>query len=313
MPPSRSPGRRSARRFVSLGGTRVRVHLSNAEGTGPLHVGGAHVAIRRQGASILRESDRALTFGGTAEVTIAPGASAVSDPVTLAVASSSTLAVSLYLREAVAATTEHGLGETTYVSDVGDRTAAATFEGAKGVNSWYFVTGIDVDGGPDARAIVALGDSLTDGFGSTDDAHHRWTDFLADRLNASERTAPRAVVNAGISGNCLLRTLVGRSALDRLDGDVLDRAGAAWVIVLEGTNDIGATPGPGQSQPTVNQIVAGYQQIIRRGHARGLKVLGATLPPSKEWPSPGSPRHRQGRRNARRSIAGSARAGLTTA
>jgi lysophospholipase L1-like esterase len=263
------------------------VRLSNAEGTTALHVGSAHLAVHGKGPSIVSGSDRRLTFGGSPDVVIPPGALAVSDPVPLSVPASSDLSVSLYLPDSVVATTEHSLGQTTYISSSGDFSGADTLDSPKTTDSWYFLAGIEVEGSSNAHAIVALGDSITDGMKSTMDANHRWPDFLAERLNATRRASPRAVVNEGISGNCVLRELVGASALVRLDRDVLAQPGVKYLIVLEGTNDIGATVTAPEQAATVDQIIAGYRQIILRAHARGLKVFGGTLPPFEGMSFPG--------------------------
>ena len=264
---------------VTLGGSRVRVRLSNAEGPTAVHVGSAHLAVHGTGASIAPGSDHALTFGGLPDVTIPPGALLVSDPVDLSVPSSGDLAVSLYLPDSPAALTEHSLGQTTYVSSRGDFTGAGPFPIAKTTDAWYFLSGVEVDGPPGARAVVALGDSLTDGHNSTKDANHRWPSFLAERSSVRPRGAPLAVIDEGISGNCVLRDLVGASALARLDRDVLALPGVEYVIVLEGTNDIGATVTPPEHQASADEIIAGHRQIILRAHARGLKVFGGTLAP----------------------------------
>jgi lysophospholipase L1-like esterase len=266
---------------LSLAGARVRVHLSNAFGAAPLTIGAAHVAAHARGSAITPGSDRVLTFRGEGATTIPMGGEAISDPVAFALPAPDELAVSLYLPGAVRATTMHDTAErTTYVSTAGDVTGAASVSGGKTTASWYFVTGVDVEAPADARTIVALGDSITDGMGSSVDADHRWPDFLAERLRGSAGPR-RAVVNEGISGNCVLRELVGPSALDRLDRDVLAQPGAGYVVVLEGANDILAT------DATVDQIAAGLRALAVRARARGLKVLGGTIPPFEGAPFAG--------------------------
>ena len=280
---------------VSIGGARVRVRLSNAYGTLPLHIGAAHVATRGSGSSIVAGSDRALTFGGAGSVIIPPGALVESDPVALTVAAANDLAISLYLPGAQRATTEHSFAlQTTYVSAAGDFTSAQTFTAKSTTHAWYFLSGVEVEGAADAHAIVALGDSITDGAQSTLDANHRWTDFLAARLNAGRR-APRAVVNQGIAGNCLLRDLVGASMLARLDSDVLARPGVKFVIVLAGVNDLGVPVAAPDLAPTAEQIIAGQRQIIERAHELGLTVIGGTLTPveGSDLHSPAGERARQ--------------------
>jgi lysophospholipase L1-like esterase len=266
---------------TSLGGERVRVRFSNAYGTSALVIGSAHVAISTGGASISKKTDRILKFNGLPTIVIPAGALAVSDPVKLEVEAFDNLAVSLYLPENVAATTQHSVGhQTNYISTPGDFTGAATFA-ATTTQSFYFLTGVEVSASKRTRAIVTLGDSITDGFGSTPDTNQRWPNLLAERLQAEPGKSPLAVLNAGISGNRVLHDLVGTNALARLDRDVLVQTGVKYVIVVEGNNDFGI-PGlignPAQDV-TAEQLIQGHRQIIDRAHALGLRIYGGTLNP----------------------------------
>jgi lysophospholipase L1-like esterase len=267
---------------TSLGGKRVRVRLSNAYGTNSLVIGSAHVAVSAGGASISLKTDRTLKFNGSPTITVPAGALAVSDSVELDVEAFDNLAVSLYLPENVAATTQHSVGQqTNYISTPGDFTGATTFT-ATTTQAYYFLTGVEVGTSRRARAIVTLGDSIVDGFGSTPDTNQRWTNLLAERLQSNPGTSRRlSVLNAGISGNRVLHDLVGTSALARLDRDVLVQTGVKYVIVLEGNNDFGI-PGlihnPAE-EVTAEQIIQGHRQIIDRAHALGLRIYGATLNP----------------------------------
>jgi lysophospholipase L1-like esterase len=266
---------------TSLGGRHVRVRLSNAYGTNSLVIGSAHVAFSSGGASISLKTDRTLTFNGSPTITVPAGALAVSDSVELEVEAFDNLAVSLYLPENVAATTQHSVGQqTNYISTPGDFTGATTFT-ATTTHAYYFLTGVEVSTSGRPRAIVMLGDSVTDGFGSTPDTNQRWTDLLAERLRSNPGSSRLSVLNAGISGNRMLHDLVGTSALARLDRDVLVQTGVKYVIVLEGNNDFGI-PGlihnPAEDV-TAAQIIQGYRQIIDRAHALGLRIYGATLNP----------------------------------
>jgi len=174
---------------TSLGGDRVRVRLSNAYGASALVIGSAHVAISTGGASISRRTDRILTFNGSPTITIPAGALAVSDPAQLNVEAFDNLAISLYLPEDVAATTQHSVGQqTNYISTPGDFTGAITFA-ATTTQSFYFLTAVEVAASRRARAIVTLGDSLTDGFGSTPDTNQRWPNLLAERLQSNWGTS----------------------------------------------------------------------------------------------------------------------------
>ncbi len=264
---------------VSIGGKRVRVRLSNANGAGPLVISSAHVALRSTGAAIAAGSDRALTFNGSPSMAIPPGALAVSDPVNLQVPDLGDLAVSLYVAGNQVAATEHTAGlQTTYVSAAGDFSGADNLPTTTTTQSVYFLTGIEVDAARSTRAIVTLGDSITDGYQSTVDANKRWPNRLAERLTAQKGGSKVAVLNAGITGNRVLHDKDGSNALARLDRDVLVQSGARYLIVLLGINDIGF---PGAVTP--DQIIAGHRQIIDRARALGLKVYGGTLTPFQAY------------------------------
>jgi len=270
---------------VSIGGSRVRIVLSNEYGTRPLTIGAAHVALAGSGSSIVAGSDRPLTFGGRASFTIPPGAPAVSDPVDLTVAPLSNLAISLFLPEITPLTTFHWEGVQTAYIAAGDKTAESEIKGAETTKARVLLSEIHVDAPSDARAIVTFGDSITDGADSTPDANHRWPDFLAERLQQAGNTHV-AVLNEGISGARVLRDRMGDNALARFDRDVLDRAHADTVVLMMGINDIG-WPGTilvpkGEAAPSADDIIFGYRQLITRAHAHGMRIIGATLTPFED-------------------------------
>jgi lysophospholipase L1-like esterase len=189
------------------------------------------------------------------------------------------LAVSIYIPGKVLAVTEHSLGlQTTYISAAGDFTGADSLPTATTTESFYFLTGVEVDAARTSGAIITLGDSITDGVHSTADANKRWPNRLAERLQAQRGGRKLAVLNAGISGNRILHDTKGTNTLARLDRDVLVQSGARYLIVLEGINDIGY---PGYT--TADEIIDGHRQIVERAHAMGLKVYGATLTPFKAY------------------------------
>jgi lysophospholipase L1-like esterase len=265
---------------VSLGGQRVRVVFSNAFGTAPLEIGAAHVALRETGPAIAAGSARALTFAGRPSAAIPPGAVLVSDPVDLAVPALADLAVDLYLPGDIEAsaspfTTHLGAQQTSYVSTSGNQSGVPELPVQSTTASWYFLARVEVAAGPRAGAVVAFGDSITDGTRSTPDTNRRWPDFLAQRLAAAKLEI--SVLNQGIAGNRVLGDGAGVSALARFDRDVLVQTGATHVIVLESINDIGlARENP---TPSAADLIAGQRQLIERAHARGLKIYGATLTP----------------------------------
>ena len=265
---------------ISLGGDQVRVRLSNDYGAAPLTIGAAHVAISTVGAGIAQGSDRALTFNGHPSVTIPPYAHVISDPADLKVAALSNLAVSLYVPGSSGSATEHYFAlQSAYIA-ARDVTGAPDLPGAAIVSKRAFLTGIDVSARR-ARVIVTLGDSITDGFGSSIGANRRWPDRLAERLNAKRGSTPAAVVNAGIGGNRLLHDVFGPNAVSRLDRDVLSLPKVTHLVVMLGINDFGF-PG-GRNLPaeevSADDVITAYRQIISRAHAHGIKVIGATLLP----------------------------------
>lgn len=270
---------------LSAGGTALRVHLSNAFGTQPLHVTSAHIArpLSPASAKIDPATDKALTFSGSADVTIPAGAEYISDPVTIAVPQLSDLAVTLHFDAPPAVETGHpGSRATSYLVH-GDAVSAADLTDAKKTDHWYQLSGVDV-AVPTGSAVVTLGDSITDGHGATTNGNDRWPDVLAQRLQASPDMRNTGVLNQGIGGNHLLTDGLGPNALARFDRDVLGQPGVHTVIVLEGVNDLGGLTRTGevsedQHALLVKRILGAYEQIIARAHAHGIKVIGATILP----------------------------------
>ena len=263
--------------FTSVGGDRVQVRLTNSFGAQPLTVGSASVAIAQVGAQAESGTLRALTFGGEPGITIPAGAEALSDPVNMAVEPLQDLLVSVFVPGASGPATNHfDAQQDNFISTPGDFTKSTSPAPYTTVNTCsYFVDGVSVRPSEHVKgAVVALGDSITDGTFSTVNANRRWPNDLARRLDA--RHGPTlSVVDEGIAGNQVLRDagIAGVNALARLDRDVLEQPGARDVILLEGVNDIGA------SHATADQLIQAYEQIIAQVHARGLRIFGATLTP----------------------------------
>jgi lysophospholipase L1-like esterase len=273
---------------ISVGGPRVRVRLSTFGASG-LVIGAAHIALRgATAASIVLASDRTLTFGGAPSITIPPGALVVSDPVDLNVPELSDLAVSIFLPGNTGPATWHFEGrQTSFISLPGDFTASAVMPVSPTTLARFWLAGVDVVASKRTGAIVALGESITDGSQSTVDANARWTDQLARRLLAQPGNRAMGVLNEGIAGGRLLNDSLGPNALARFDRDVLSQTGVTHVIVQLGDNDI-FTVNPAQ-EVTVEQIIQGHKQLIQRAHAKGLKILGCTLTPVEGFLLPGTP------------------------
>ena len=268
---------------VSLGGGRIRVHFSNTFGSAPLVIGTAHVGLHAKDSAITPGSDRALTFSGRPGFTVPPGAMAISDPVDLTVPALGELAVSVFVPGVTAPPTFHALAlHTTYISKQGDATTQASFTDPATTQASYWISSVDVMAPADAAAIIAFGDSITDGARSTPETDSSWPSRLARRLAGNRDTAHLAILNQGIAGNRVLRDTVGPNALARFDADVLAHPGVKWLIVLEGINDIGRGTGPNANPAdavTTEELIAAHRQMIERAHLRGIKVMGATLTP----------------------------------
>lgn len=271
---------------LSAGGQAIRVRVSNAFGTSPLHVIALHVARPLSIASsrIDPNSDRIVSFDERPDVLIPPGADYISDPLDYAVRTASNLAVTLQIEAVPGQETGHPGSHTTSYVATGVAASAPELSAAKPVEHWYFLSGVEVSAAAGAAAIVALGDSITDGHGATTNVNDRWTDDLAARLQGSYGTRHLSLVNEGIGGNRLLADGLGPGALARFDRDVLAQARVRYLIVLEGINDIGmltrSAPATGaQHEELVRRMIGAYAQIVERAHAHGIRVYGGTLLP----------------------------------
>jgi lysophospholipase L1-like esterase len=276
---------------VSVGGQRLRIRFTNEYGTKPLVIGAAVVALSDEKGNIQPGTGRHILFSGQAGVSIPAAAPFLSDPVDLPVKSLSSLSISLYVPEETGQCTCHQTGvQNAFVSASGEFTDKA-FTPAQTLQIRAFISGVEVESGKATRAVVVLGDSISDGVGATLDANHRWPDLLANRLDAKQANT-RGVVNMGISGNRVLGDGAGQSALARFDRDVLSTPGVKAVIIFEGVNDLGLSYGNPQGpmaelfksmdsavKVTAESMIAGYRQLIARAHVKGLKVLGATITP----------------------------------
>ncbi|MEQ4305148.1 SGNH/GDSL hydrolase family protein [Plantactinospora sp. B6F1] len=271
---------------VSVGGSRIRLRLSNAFGGAPLPITAATVALPedgRAGVSAIRPgSARPVTFSGRGSVSVPVGAQIVSDPVDLAVPARANLTVTLYLAQGQASEriTSHPGSRTTSYLLRGNHVAESTLPGATPVDHWYLLSGLEVPARPATGVAVLLGDSLTDGRGSTTNGNDRWPDRLVDRLHGYRPTSDVAVVNQAAGGNRVLDDGLGPNALARLDRDVLAQSGVSWLVVFEGVNDIGTAEATEPAQRAVtDDLITAYDQIVTRAHAQGIRVYGATLTP----------------------------------
>ncbi len=271
---------------TSIGGDVVRIRISNTHGNKRLMIGAASIALQAQGSDIVPATLTKLTFGGQDSIAISRGGLVFSDPVAFTVPALSNLSVSLYLPEPSGTVTTHlAAAQTNYVSEPGDFSGSDTFGAAQEIPVWNYLTAIDVGRRDGITAIVTLGDSITDGVGSTANSNNRWPNYLARRLLNDSNEPEFAVVNAGISGNRVLQEnspRFGENLQQRFERDVLALSGVSHIVLLEGINDIGMARMFAGEDVSPDEIIAGYRQIITRAHARGIKIIGATLTPFED-------------------------------
>jgi len=271
------------RQFVrnSIGGKLVRVRFSNDFGTNSVSINAAHIALssddlRSGTGAVVGSTDTTLKFRGATGTVISAGQVLYSDPVNFELPAITNVAISIYFGS-ISPTTINGHpgSRTTSYVMASNAVSSANMNGATTTKHWYIITGLEVMAERPNRAIVVLGDSITDGRGSTDDGNNRWPDVLAQRLLTNAPTAGVAVVNMGIGGNAIFGGL-GPAAVDRFERDVLNQYGARYLVVFEGVNDIGNSQSP---MPTATNLVNAYAQMATKAQARGMRAYGATITP----------------------------------
>ncbi|WP_329244600.1 SGNH/GDSL hydrolase family protein [Streptomyces sp. NBC_01478] len=271
---------------VTTGGRKLRLRFSNAYGDTPLPLTAVTLALPRDGragaSAIVPGSGRPVTFAGRGSATVPVAAQLVSDPLDLDLRAATVLTVTTYLAtgQPSLALTSHPGSRTTSYLQTGDRTQDEDLPGATPVDHWYLLSDVEVLAPRTTTAVAILGDSLTDGRGSTTNANDRWPDQLYDRLRTHPATAAVAILNQAAGGNRVLDDGLGPNVLARLDRDILSRSGVTRLIVFEGVNDIGtAAATPAAQHRVTEDLLAAYGQIVVRAHAQGIRVYGATLLP----------------------------------
>jgi len=271
------------RQFVhtSVGGKELRIRFSNIFGTDSVTIHTAHLALAAGKGSagsgdINPATDKSLTFQGSAEMVIPRGESVLSDPVDFVLPALADVAVSIYFGDISATTiTGHPGSRSTSFIVASNAVSAPSLPAAKKTAHWYLITGIEVQCERSGESIVVLGDSITDGRGSTTDGNNRWPDMLARRLSTNALTANVSVVNMGIGGNGIFGGL-GPAAVKRFDRDVLEQSGVRYFILFEGVNDIG---GRESNMATATNLANAYAQMASQAKARGIRAYGATITP----------------------------------
>ena len=272
--------------MVTLDAETIRLEVSNAFGGSDLPLTAASVALPANGASGVSGIEAGtmipLTFSGSGSIVIPSGAVVLSDPVNLSVRARDIISISIYLQSGQTTNliTSHPGSRTTSYFASGDQTANEELENPASADHWYFISAIEALSADDAYAVAIVGDSLTDGRGSTTNGNDRWPDQLLDRLIATSSDHAVALVNEAAGGNRILTDGLGPNALGRIDRDVIARAGVKYVIIFEGVNDIGTAPTDEASQKTVgNRIIQAYGQMIARLRRHHMMIIGATITP----------------------------------
>jgi lysophospholipase L1-like esterase len=263
---------------VSIGGSRLRVRWSNEYGGSAMVIRAARLARFDGAGAVDPATEQALTFDGQPGVTMAAGQVAVSDPLDFELEAMADLALTVWFGDVPGELTGHPGSRTTSWIQPGNAVSAPSMATGVETEHWYAMTGIDVVA-PDAAAVAILGNSITDGRGSTTNGNDRWPDVLSRRLRGDPATHRVAVLNLGTGGNCVLRACLGPAGVARYQRDILDQPGVRWAIVLEGVNDIGGVQGAAASDSVANALIAAYQRMIDQAHARGLRIYGATILP----------------------------------
>ncbi|MFP5391419.1 MAG: SGNH/GDSL hydrolase family protein [Gammaproteobacteria bacterium] len=279
---------------LSLGGQRLRVRVSNLFGTAPMRIERASIALASAGnPNVDAASLKPLTFAGRPYVTIPAGAEYFSDPVALAHRARADVAVSLHLKEAPSRQTSHPGARAHSFYMAGDRTMEAAWNEPGKTTRWYQLADIEVEAPRGTGALVAMGDSITDGYGVQPDTNLRWTDALVRRL-IDAKAPPLAVINGGIGGNRMLADGLGPNLMARFEREVLGRSGVTHALVLIGVNDLGVQhrnkeDTPDARKAMVDQLMDAHRQLVERAHARGICVIGATVAPygGNEYYNPG--------------------------
>ncbi len=266
---------------VSIGGEVLRVKFSNEFSKSPVTMRSVQIAESAGGSAINPSTNVILTFNGSKEVTMEPGTTITSDPVSFNLKPRMDMAVTIYFGGTSPEITGHPGSRTTSYLLPGNDASVTDFTGSVTTEHWYAINGIDVLAPSTSSCIAILGNSITDGRGSTTNMQNRWPDLLSERLLANPGTSQVGVLNLGIGGNCVLRNCLGPSGISRYGRDILSQAGVKYVIIFEGVNDIGGVRSADAAVSVANGLISAYKMMIDSAHTRGLKIYGATITPFK--------------------------------
>lgn len=264
---------------VSIGGKTLRVKFSNEFSNSPVTMRSVQIAASAGRGAIDQPTKKTLTFDGAHEITLNPGSAITSDPVRFKLKPRMDLAITIYFGETSPDITGHPGSRTTSYILPGNDDSVTDFTGSVPTEHWYLISGIDVLAPSSASCVAIIGNSITDGRGSTTDRQNRWPDMLAERLLANRDTRQVSVINLGIGGNCVLRDCLGPAAISRYERDILSQPGLKWVIIFEGVNDIGQVRSAEAAASVAGGLINAYTMMIESARSRGLKVYGATITP----------------------------------
>ncbi len=266
---------------VSLGGDTLRVKFSNEFSKSPVTMHSVQIAASAGGNLIDQSTNKSITFGGNKEVTLDAGSSITSDPVAFNLQPRMDVAITIYFGSTPPDLTGHPGSRTTSYLLPGNNVTVTDFSGSVTTEHWYVINEIDIRAQATASCVAVLGNSITDGRGSTTDKQNRWPDMLSERLLANSDTRQVGVLNLGIGGNCVLKDCLGPAAIDRYERDILSKPGVKSVIIFEGVNDIGGVRSSDNAASVIRGLIAAYEMMIDSAHSRGIKIYGATITPFK--------------------------------
>lgn len=266
---------------VSIGGEALRVKFSNEYSKSPVTMHSVQIAASTGGSVINLSTNLKLTFNGKQEVTMEPGTTITSDPVAFKLQPRMDVAITIYFGDTSPDITGHPGSRTNSFLLSGNNASVTDFSGSAITEHWYVINGIDVQAASTSSCIAILGNSITDGRGSTTNMQNRWPDLLSERLLANPATNQVGILNLGIGGNCVLKDCLGTAGINRYERDILKQAGVKSVIIFEGVNDIGGVRSADAATSVASGLIAAYQMMIDSAHSRGLKIYGATITPFK--------------------------------
>jgi lysophospholipase L1-like esterase len=266
---------------VSTGGEVMRVKFSNEFSKSHVTMLSVQFAASAGGDAIEQSTNIKLTFNGAPEITMEPGTAITSDPIAFNLQPGMDVAITIYFGDTSADITGHPGSRTTSYILPGNNDSVTDFTGSVTTEHWYAISGIDVLAPSESSCVAILGNSITDGRGSTTNLQNRWPDLLSERLRANPGTAHAGVLNLGIGGNCVLRDCLGPAGISRYEKDILSQAGVKWIIIFEGVNDIGGVKSADAAASVAGGLIDAYNLMIDSAHSRGLKIYGATITPFK--------------------------------